>query len=91
MIKLTFQGEEAVKEYIKELETQRKEILDANKDTADDTEIPSIDDIISDIELSDFFADEKEDYYNNWGVTDNYNSDYPLHLAVNEDFIVLPN
>ena len=91
MIKLTFQGEETVKEYIRELEAKRKEILDANKDTADDTEIPSIDDIISDIELSDFFADEKEDYYNSWGVTDNHNSDYPLHLTVDEDFIILPD
>ena len=88
MIKLTFQGEETVKEYIRELEAQRKEILDANKDTTDDTEIPSIDDIISDI---DFFADEDGDYYNNWGVTDNYNSDYPLHLTVDEDFVILPD
>jgi hypothetical protein len=29
------------------------------------------------------------EYYNNWGVTDNYDSDYPIYLKINEDFIIV--
>lgn len=33
--------------------------------------------------------DENGDYYNSWGVTDNYNSDNPLCLSQGEDFIFM--
>lgn len=64
MIKLTANGEAKVKQYINELWAQRKEILDVQKDTVDETTIPEVKDIISDIET---FLDEDGDYCNNWG------------------------
>lgn len=84
MIKLTNHGKETIETYILELKAKRKEILDAKMDIAEETEIPDIPNIISDIE---YFVDEEGDYYNNWGVTDNYNSDQPLELKKGIDFI----
>lgn len=75
-IVLTDEGEEKVLHYLAELKAKRKEILDAGKDTADETELPTIEDILSDI----YSFEENNEYYNGWGVTDNYDSDYPLHL-----------
>jgi len=74
--------------YIKELEAKRKEILDAGLDSASDTELPTIDDIKADIELTGLDSDGL--YCNSWGVTDNYNADYPLVLRQDEDFIETP-
>ena len=83
---LTPLGEERVKCYLTELAAKRKEILDAGKDTADITWLPSIEDIISDIEI--FFGVEgANEYYNSWGVTDSYIADYPLRLTFGEDII----
>ena len=31
--------------------------------------------------------DDEGDYFNNWGVTDNYVADYPIGLSINEDFV----
>ena len=31
--------------------------------------------------------DEEGDYFNSWGVTDNYVTDYPICLSINEDFM----
>lgn len=56
--------------YIRELELKRKEILDAGKDTAEETNIPTLDDILSDIEA--FGLNIYREYINGWGVTDNY-------------------
>ena len=81
--RLTREGMEKVKAYIAELEAKRKEILDAKLDTANETALPDIQDITSDIEW--FFDDELMEYMNNWGVTDDYNSDYPLHLVFGKD------
>ncbi len=83
--KLTSQGMAKVETYITELEAKRKEILDADKDTAEGTEVPNIQDIISDIEW--FFDNDLMEYCNNWGVTDDYNSDYPLCLKFGEDIV----
>ena len=83
MIVLTNRGLEIVKNYIADLKAKRKEIMDADKDTCDDTSIPSINDIIEDIE----YFDDDENYYNNWGVTDNYDGDYPLDLTKGIDYI----
>lgn len=52
--------------YISELKAKRKEILDARKDTADETEIPTIEDIMSDLNYG-TEVDEDGDYYNGWG------------------------
>ena len=83
MYKLTKEGLRKVNTYIKELEAKRKEILDAGKDTAEDTTIPTADDILSEI---DYFIDEDGEYCNCWGVTDHYDADGPLCLRFVEDF-----
>lgn len=79
---LTKIGKRKVKDYLAELKAKRKEILDAGKDTADETELPTIEDILSDI----YSFEADNEYYNNWGVTDNYDSDYPLHLEECVDY-----
>lgn len=81
-MKLTKTGERKVKFYIKTLELKRKEILDADKDTANETKLPTIKDIIADVEA----FEENGEYLNNWGVTDNYDSDFPLWLERGEDY-----
>ncbi len=82
MYKLTDQGRETVEHFIRECQAKRKEILDAGIDTADDTHIPTIEDIESDIAI---FIDAYGEYDNCWGVTDNYSSDC-LHLKMGVDF-----
>ena len=84
MYKLTELGKKDVNHYLREMEEKRKEILDAHKDTSDYTALPTEDDIMMDIN---FFIDEDGEYCNNWGVTDNYNADYPLYLKMNIHFV----
>lgn len=79
---LTKIGERKVKEYIEELKAKRKEILDARLDTANETELPTIEDILSDI----YNFEKDNEYYNNWGVTDNYDGDLPIWLEENIDY-----
>ena len=81
--KLTKNGKQLVNIYIKELKAKQKEILDAGIDTCTDTHIPDLKDIENDISS---FIDENGDYYNCWGVTDNYSSDYPITLKAGIDF-----
>ena len=76
MVRLTELGKQEVNTYIREAKAKWKEILDARIDTADDTWIPDEDDILMDIE----HFEEDGEYCNGWGVTDNYNADYPLYL-----------
>lgn len=83
MYTLTDKGEKKVALYIQNLVAKRKEILDAGKDTADETSIPTVDDIVSDVNA--FGVDEDGDYYNSFGCTDHYDSDAPLGLTLNED------
>lgn len=83
-LRLTKKGLDNVRTFLAECEAKRKEILDAKKDTADDTEIPSVEDILSDINCG-VGIDSDGDYYNSWGVTDNYESDYSLGLSVGTD------
>ena len=102
MYKLTEQGIKECEKFISNCEAKRKEILDAKKDmpgprlsrvwhfpggtpTAEETNIPTVSDIESDINA--FGVDEDGDYFNGWGVTDNYNSDYPIGLTLGIDFI----
>lgn len=81
---LTEVGETKVSRYLKSLRRQRKEILAAGKDTADETELPNKKDILSDIE---YWVDGDGDYYNNWQITDNCNSKNMLCLSHEKDFI----
>lgn len=83
---LTEEGKRKVAAFIKECETKRKEILDAGLDTAEETQIPTETDILSDLNCG-VEVDDDGDYYNAWGVTDNYCSDRACELTINEDFI----
>lgn len=82
-LEYTEKGKEKVKAYIKELEAKRKEILDAGKDTADDTYIPTLEDILDD--ASYWFDVENGEYFNSWGVTDNYDAGGAICLILGED------
>ena len=81
---LTIPGVKAIRGYISELAAKRKEILDASKDTTDETALPTVKDIACDIELTGW--DDEGVYSNNWGVTDNYEGDFALTLMKDFDF-----
>jgi hypothetical protein len=83
---LTAEGRRKVEQYVRELDAKRKEILDAGKDTIDETPDPvTVDDIVSDLNWGG--VDENGEYLNGWYVTDNYDSDYPICLQLGVDFI----
>ena len=81
---LTVRGIEEVKCFISECRALKKEILDAHKDTCENTTLPTIDDILSDINYG-VGVDEDDQYYNSWGVTDNY--DLCIGLEKGIDFV----
>lgn len=83
---LTEAGKKKVTWFINECAAKRKEILDAGIDTADDTNLPTEEAIVSDLNYG-VGVDEDGDYYNSWGVTDNYSSDSAIELSINEDFV----
>ena len=78
---LTETGKKKVTHFLRECEAFRKELLDAGKDTANDTTLPDEKGIIEDIEE---WIDEDGAYYDAWGVTDNY--DLTISLQEGEDF-----
>lgn len=84
MYKLTDKGIRECERFIAECNAKRKEILDAGKDTAYETNIPTVEDIEDDINV--FGVDEEGDYFNSWGVTDNYSSDSPITLTIGSHF-----
>lgn len=73
----------AAKQFISECAAKRKEILDAGKDTAEDTDLPDIDSLAEDAVF--LGADEDGLCCNCWGVTDNCNSDYPFVCKLSEE------
>ncbi len=79
------EGLEKVVHFIVECWAKRKEILDAKKDDTGQTDIPTIEDIRSDI----WFSQDDDGYSNCWGITSNYESDGPLSLVKNEDYAEL--
>lgn len=84
---LTEEGLRHINEYIRELWAKRIELLDAKKDTADDTEIATVADILSDMDkytVKD--VGDGLEYLNGWPVTDNYEADYALRLEYGKDF-----
>lgn len=81
-MKFTEKGKRKVNVFIAELKAKRKEILDAGKDTADETVLPDTADILDDIEWS---VDENGEYCTTWGCTDN--ADLPIFLKAGEDFV----
>ena len=85
MYVLTERGKKKAATYISEMEVKRKKILEAELDTANETTIPSIEGIESDINAYDL--DDDGEYFNSWGVTDKYNADYPLLLRLGDDIM----
>ena len=81
-MKLTAIGMKKVNAYIDELVAKRKEIMDAGLDTADETTLPDAEAILDDIES----FEENGEYWNCWGVTDNYDSDGPINLVRGDDY-----
>lgn len=86
MYVLTAHGREIVDDYIRNCAAKRKEILDAGKDTADETYLPTAEGILSDLNFG-VGVDKEGDYFNSWGVTDHYNADDVLGLHIGEDFV----
>lgn len=82
----TVNGYRTVKRFIAECAAKRKEILDAGIDTADETELPTAQDILDDVNTG-VGLDEENEYFDCWGITDHYNS-HPLSLVVGEDIIL---
>ena len=82
--KLTAAGKRKAMKFLKGCSEKRKKILVEKKDTAYETTLPTIDDIVNDISL--FGIDEDGEYFNTWGVTDHFNSDM-LTLVINKDML----
>lgn len=82
----TVNGYRTAKRFIAECAAKRKEILDAGIDTADETELPTTQDILDDVNVGVGLYDENE-YINSWGITDHFGSQ-PLALIVGEDIIL---
>ena len=80
---LTKTGIRNAKKYIQKLQTKRKKILDAGKDTCLETKLPSI----KNIEVCVNWAAENGEYRDTFGVTDHYDGDYPLCLQEGIDYV----
>ena len=89
MYVLTTRGREIVDDYIRNCAAKRKEILDAGKDTSDETHLPDVEGILSDLNFG-VGVDEEGDYFNGWGVTDHYDADNVLGLHIGKDFVKVP-
>lgn len=92
--RLTPRGQKEIENYIRELEAKRKEILDAKKDTADETKLPTVEEVFIDaMEMEETFGgntlSEGEVVGNGWGVTDEYEADRPITLVIGEDIEVV--
>lgn len=73
---LTRQGKEKVRNYIAFLNEMQREIIGAGKDTANDTTIPTEEDIDDDLKE---FVDASMAYKHCWNATGHY--EYPLRLT----------
>lgn len=82
----TVNGYRTAKRFIAECAAKRKEILDAGIDTADETELPTAQDILDDVNVG-VGLDEGNEYFDSWGITDHYSS-HPLSLVVGEDLVL---
>ena len=82
-------GRKEAGSYIDNIKEKRKQILEAGKDTANETAVPTPEDIQCDIELQGVKWDDPEGawYGNVWRVTDNYEIARPLYLKYGRDFI----
>ena len=85
----TEKGIMTVKKYIAGCEEKRRHILESGIDTADNTELPTPDDILNDMN-SLICVDNEGNYYNMWAVTDHHLSDYMLILEYGKDIAHSP-
>ena len=69
--------------YIYQCAAKQVDILAANKDTCNDTELPTMYDLIDDALATG--ADEEGECYNYWGVTDNYDTDFAFGCIIAEE------
>lgn len=83
---LTDKGRKECEIFINELKAKRKEILDAEIDTADETFIDYTPEELFE-DLLDFGIDEDGEIYNVYGVTDLYDADRAFGLKFGVDFI----
>ena len=84
---LTDAGKTKVKHFIEECRIKQDSILKAGLDTAKETTLPSVEDILCNVED---MVDEDGKYTNAWNITDNYLSD-PLELNKDDDFVIHSN
>lgn len=78
---LTDAGKTKVKHFIEDCRIKQDSILKAGLDTAKETTLPSVEDILCNVED---MVDEDGKYTNAWNITDNYLSD-PLELNKDDD------
>lgn len=69
--------------YIYQCAAKQVEILAANKDTCNDTELPTMYDLIDDALA--IGPDDDGECYSCWGVTDNYNTDFAFGCIIIEE------
>lgn len=69
--------------YIYQCAAKQVEILAANKDTCNDTELPTMYDLIDDALATG--TNEEGECYLYWGVTDNYLADFPFACCIAEE------
>lgn len=81
-------GAKEIKSWWIDALAKKKDIMDAGIDTDDNTHFPDADEVYEDV-LSDFyeFVDDEGDYYNCWGLTDNYDTEM-LALSVGSDVML---
>lgn len=81
-MKLTRNGKAVVAKYLNEMQKRRDEILYAELDTADETTLPTEQDILSDILKG---LDGDGDYVRKWNCSDHYG--FEIFLSHEADFI----
>lgn len=84
---LTEIGQKQCETYIAELKAKRKELLDAGIDTANNTYIDFTPQELFEDMLEDSYIEDDNVISNSYGVTDHYDSDYPLCLKYGVDFL----
>ena len=84
---LTDAGKTKVKHFIEDCRIKQDSILKAGLDTAKETTLPSVEDILCNVED---MVDEDGKYTNAWNITDNYLSD-PLEMNKDDDFVIHSN
>ena len=87
IFRLTDIGKKNAGDYIARLSIQRNAAISSGIDSAEFTELPTIEDIEEDVNF--IGLDSENEYINNWAITDNYSSDYPLLLILNLDLEIV--